>query len=64
LLLLRSAEKPFRIGSASDKNLDDYGVSRQSWIAIPSHLGVDSIVIGLYRGEDLYYAARARPRGK
>jgi ATP-dependent DNA ligase len=27
---------------------------------VPSHLGVDSIVIGVYRGEDLHYAARVR----
>lgn len=27
---------------------------------IPSHLGVDSIVIGFYRGEELHYAARVR----
>jgi ATP-dependent DNA ligase len=27
---------------------------------IPSHLGLDSIVIGVYRGKDLYYAARVR----
>jgi DNA ligase D-like protein (predicted ligase) len=27
---------------------------------IPSHLGVDSIVIGVYRGKDLHYAARVR----
>ena len=27
---------------------------------IPSHLGLDSIVIGVYRGTDLYYAARVR----
>jgi ATP-dependent DNA ligase len=27
---------------------------------IPSHLGVDSIVIGVYRGKDLHHAARVR----
>ena len=27
---------------------------------IPSHLGLDSIVIGVYRGKDLYYSARVR----
>jgi bifunctional non-homologous end joining protein LigD len=27
---------------------------------IPSHLGVDSIVVGFYKGKDLYYAARLR----
>jgi bifunctional non-homologous end joining protein LigD len=27
---------------------------------VPSHLGVDSIVIGVYRGKELHYAARAR----
>jgi bifunctional non-homologous end joining protein LigD len=27
---------------------------------IPSHLGVDSIVVGFYKGKDLYYAARVR----
>jgi bifunctional non-homologous end joining protein LigD len=27
---------------------------------IPSHLGVDSIVVGLYKGKDLHYAARVR----
>jgi DNA ligase D-like protein (predicted ligase) len=27
---------------------------------IPSHLGVDSIVVGFYKGQDLYYAARVR----
>ena len=27
---------------------------------IPSHLGVDSIVVGFYKGSDLYYAARVR----
>lgn len=27
---------------------------------IPSNLGVDSIVIGFYKGKDLYYAARVR----
>jgi DNA ligase D-like protein (predicted ligase) len=27
---------------------------------IPSHLGVDSIAIGVYRGKDLHYAARVR----
>ena len=27
---------------------------------MPSHLGVDSIVIGVYRGKDLHYAARVR----
>jgi DNA ligase D-like protein (predicted ligase) len=27
---------------------------------VPSHLGVDSIVIGVYRGKDLHYAARVR----
>jgi ATP-dependent DNA ligase len=27
---------------------------------VPSHLGVDSIVIGFYRGEDLIYAGRVR----
>jgi ATP-dependent DNA ligase len=27
---------------------------------IPSHLGLDSIVVGFYRGNDLYYAARVR----
>jgi len=27
---------------------------------IPSDLGVDSLVIGVYRGKDLYYAARVR----
>jgi ATP-dependent DNA ligase len=27
---------------------------------IPSHLGVDSIVIGVHRGKDLHYAARVR----
>jgi DNA ligase D-like protein (predicted ligase) len=27
---------------------------------VPSHLGVDSIVIGVYRGKELYYAARVR----
>ena len=29
---------------------------------VPSHLGVDSIVIGVYRGKELYYAARVRAR--
>jgi len=28
---------------------------------VPSHLGVDSLVVGFYRGKDLYYAARVRP---
>jgi ATP-dependent DNA ligase len=27
---------------------------------VPSHLGVDSRVVGFYRGEDLIYAARVR----
>jgi DNA ligase D-like protein (predicted ligase) len=27
---------------------------------VPSHLGVDSIVVGFYRGKDLHYAARVR----
>ena len=27
---------------------------------VPSHLGVDSLVVGFYRGEDLIYAARVR----
>jgi ATP-dependent DNA ligase len=27
---------------------------------IPSNLGVDSIVVGFYKGKDLYYAARVR----
>ena len=27
---------------------------------IPSHLGVDSIVIGFYKGKSLHYAARVR----
>jgi ATP-dependent DNA ligase len=27
---------------------------------IPSHLGVDSLVVGFYRGKDLIYAARVR----
>lgn len=27
---------------------------------IPSHLGVDSIVVGFYKGSDLYYAGRVR----
>ena len=27
---------------------------------VPSHLGVDSIVIGVYRGKNLHYAARVR----
>jgi bifunctional non-homologous end joining protein LigD len=27
---------------------------------IPSHLGVDSIVVGFYKGKDLYCAARVR----
>ena len=27
---------------------------------VPSHLGVDSLVVGFYRGKDLYYAARVR----
>ena len=27
---------------------------------IPSHLGVDSVVVGFYRGKDLIYAARVR----
>jgi ATP-dependent DNA ligase len=27
---------------------------------VPSHLGVDSIVVGVYRGKDLHYAARVR----
>jgi bifunctional non-homologous end joining protein LigD len=27
---------------------------------MPGHLGVDSIVVGLYKGGDLYYAARVR----
>jgi bifunctional non-homologous end joining protein LigD len=27
---------------------------------IPSHLGVHSIVVGFYKGKDLYYAARVR----
>jgi bifunctional non-homologous end joining protein LigD len=27
---------------------------------VPSHLGVDSLVVGVYRGEDLYYTARVR----
>jgi ATP-dependent DNA ligase len=27
---------------------------------IPSNLGVDSLVVGFYRGEDLIYAARVR----
>jgi ATP-dependent DNA ligase len=27
---------------------------------VPSHLGVDSIVIGVYREKDLHYAARVR----
>jgi ATP-dependent DNA ligase len=29
---------------------------------IPSHLGLDSIMVGFYRGDDLYYAARVRAR--
>jgi len=27
---------------------------------VPSHLGLDSIVVGFYRGEDLIYSARVR----
>jgi hypothetical protein len=27
---------------------------------VPSHLGIDSIVIGVYRDHELYYAARVR----
>ena len=27
---------------------------------IPSNLGVDSLVVGFYRGKDLVYAARVR----
>jgi bifunctional non-homologous end joining protein LigD len=27
---------------------------------VPSHLGVDSLVVGVYRGKHLYYAARVR----
>jgi bifunctional non-homologous end joining protein LigD len=27
---------------------------------IPSHLGIDSIVVGFYKGKDLHYAARVR----
>ena len=27
---------------------------------VPSHLGVDALVVGFYRGTDLYYAARVR----
>jgi DNA ligase D-like protein (predicted ligase) len=27
---------------------------------VPSHLGIDSLVVGFYRGKDLYYAARVR----
>jgi bifunctional non-homologous end joining protein LigD len=27
---------------------------------VPSHLGIDSLVIGVYRGKNLYYAARVR----
>jgi DNA ligase D-like protein (predicted ligase) len=27
---------------------------------LPSHLGIDSLVVGIYRGKDLYYAARVR----
>jgi bifunctional non-homologous end joining protein LigD len=27
---------------------------------IPSHLGVDSVVVGFYKGKDLHYAARVR----
>jgi DNA ligase D-like protein (predicted ligase) len=27
---------------------------------VPSHLGVDSIVVGVYRGKELHYAARVR----
>lgn len=27
---------------------------------VPSHLGVDSLVVGFYRGKDLYYATRVR----
>jgi bifunctional non-homologous end joining protein LigD len=27
---------------------------------VPSHLGVDSLVVGVYRGKDLYYVARVR----
>jgi len=27
---------------------------------VPSHLGVDSLVVGFYRGKDLHYAARVR----
>ena len=27
---------------------------------VPSHLGVDSLVMGVYRGKNLYYAARVR----
>jgi hypothetical protein len=27
---------------------------------VPSHLGVDSIVVGFFRGKDLHYAARVR----
>jgi ATP-dependent DNA ligase len=27
---------------------------------VPSHLGVDSLVVGFYRGKDLIYAARVR----
>ena len=28
---------------------------------VPSHLGVDSLVVGFYQGKDLYYAARVLP---
>jgi ATP-dependent DNA ligase len=27
---------------------------------VPSHLGIDSLVVGVYRGKNLYYAARVR----
>jgi hypothetical protein len=34
--------------------------SLNTFVSIPSNLGVDSIMIGFYRGANLYYAARAR----
>ena len=27
---------------------------------MPSHLGIDSLVVGVYRGKNLYYSARVR----
>jgi ATP-dependent DNA ligase len=30
---------------------------------VPSNLGIDSLVVGVYRGNDLIYAARASCRG-